>query len=502
MGVRMSGAPSDFPSLKPGGHVCLPYALAEEKHGIIAGFIRDGLLHGERCVYWGQAADFSALSLHLEATGVQVSSLRDRGTLVFADMAKVPAREFDTDAYIASMREAVASARAEGYTGLRVASDPDAKARSMIDPEPLALLENALSQICDDLHATCLCAFEQSASDSALLEVALATHEVAIVAGRLCENPYFKKPGQDSGQPSGPERAARMAAIILETATARDLLEAESAALIVESSRSDKRDTEHRRQIAALSRAIEARDRLLITTARWLSRPMPAMCFHLDELAKDPRFHQCHTDLEACDEHLAAMTRLSRGLDEIASFLQLQVVLRPEELDLVEVARAAIAELREDPSSDQVEVALEGTARIIGTWDRLRLTRLFYSLIRTAREQGYGARVRLRLEDLLQFARVRLEFILPHAPSLSDSGECLRALAYGPSGESDYERLAVQLWPAREIVRLMGGTLGISTWADARVIFTLDLPKSAAVSMKSEDKDSATLQSEERPSGQ
>jgi hypothetical protein len=24
---------------------------------------------------------------------------------------------------------------------------------------------------------------------------------------------------------------------------------------------------------------------------------------------------------------------------------------------------------------------------------------------------------------------------------------------------------------------MMGGTLGISTWADARVIFTLDLPK-------------------------
>jgi hypothetical protein len=229
---------------------------------------------------------------------------------------------------------------------------------------------------------------------------------------------------------------------------------------------------------------------------------MPAMCSHLQDLVKDPRFRQCQTELEACDEHLAAVTRLSRGLDEIASFLQLQVVLRPEELDLVEVAHAAIAELREDSLSDQVEVALEGTARIIGTWDRLRLTRLFYSLIRTAREQGNDARVRLRLDDLPHFARVRLEFMLPHAPSLSDSGERARALAYGPSGESDYERLAVQLWPAREIVRIMGGTLGISTWADARVIFTLDLPKSTAIPMKSEDKDEALLQSEQRPSGQ
>ena len=140
---------------------------------------------------------------------------------------------------------------------------------------------------------------------------------------------------------------------------------------------------------------------------------------------------------------------------------------------------------------------LEGSPQINGTWDRLRLTRLFYSLIRTAREQGYDARVRLRLDDLLRFVRVRLEFMLPHAPALSDSGERLRTLAYGPSGESDYERLAVQLWLAIEIVRMMGGTLGVSTWADARVIFTLDLPKSALPSQSH----SALLPSEERTPG-
>jgi hypothetical protein len=202
------------------------------------------------------------------------------------------------------------------------------------------------------------------------------------------------------------------------------------------------------------------------------------MCSRLEELGKDVNFSQCHDTLETCSEHLAAVTRLSRGLDDIASFLQMQVVLRPEELDLVEVVRSTIADLDEFPTVEHVEIVLEGTSRIAGTWDRLRLTRLFQSLIRTAREQGQDARVRLRLDDLLQFARVRLEFMLPHAPSLSDSGERARALAYGPSGESDYERLALHLWSAREIVRMMGGTLGISTWADARVLFTLDLPKS------------------------
>ncbi len=474
----MSGAPNDFLSLKSGGHVCLPYALEEERHGIVAGFIHDGLVRGERCIYWGQDAGFATLAPHLERRGVPVSVLRERGSLVLVDVAQVPPPQSSEGAYTAAMQAAVASARTDGYVGLRIASDPGTKVRSTVERGQLEAIENVLTRVCEDLHATCLCTFEQNADDPALLEVALATHEVAIIAGRLCANPYFKHAGK---------RAAWMATTILESATAHDLLEAESAALILESSRASRRDAEQRQQIAMLSRAVEARDRLVITAARWLARPIPAMCSRLDELAKDPRFEPCHAELETCDEHLAAVSRLSRGLDEIAAFLQMQVVLRPEDLNLVEVARVAIGELCEDQAGDQVEVTLEGAARIVGTWDRLRLTRLFYSLIRTAREQGYDARVRLRLDDLRQFARVRLEFTLPHAPSLSDSGERVRTLAYGPSGESDYERLAVQLWPAREIVRMMGGTLGISTWADARVIFTLDLPKSPPASLQPSD---------------
>jgi MEDS: MEthanogen/methylotroph, DcmR Sensory domain len=496
----MSGAPYDFPSLKPGGHVCLPYVGDEEKHEAIAGFFHDGVLRGERCLYWGSVAGFAALLSCLEHRNVSAAVLRDRGAIVFADSKQGLPPRFDAQTQATTIRAASASARSEGYAGLRVASAPDLGTREAIDRDRLASLEHSLSRLYDDQHVTGLCAFDQRAPNGMPLDVALATHELAIIAGRLCSNPYFNSTSSGQHSPGGTARTAWMTENILETASTHELLEAESAALIVENSRSAKRDADYRRQIAALSRAVEARDRLIITAARWLSRPMPAMCSHLQDLAKDQRFQQCQTELETCDEHLAAMTRLSHGLDEIASFLQMQVVLRPEKLDLVEVARAAISEIEDDRTADQVEVALDGAARIMGTWDRLRLTRLFYSLIRTAREQGYNTGVRLRLDDLLQFARVRIEFMLPHAPALSDSGERVRTLAYGPSGESDYERLAVQLWPAREIVRMMGGTLGISTWADARVIFTLDLPK-ASPPLPVEDKPSS-LHSEDRLSRQ
>lgn len=472
-----SEAPHDFPSLKPGGHVCLPYAKEEEKHAAIAGFLHDGLVRGERCIYFGTETGFGAMLARLEACGVPVLHLCERKTLVFAAARAGPG--FDPKQQLDSIRNAVMAARSEGYTGLRVADDPEPGTRSTQSREQLAAFEGSLAQLLADCHATGLCAFDQRTCDTTSLEVALATHAIAMVAGQVCENPFFNTQGQVPAGLSRDERVSWMAANILETARARELLDAENAALIVQNSFAAKRDAAYRRHIAALSRSIEARDRLLVTAARWLARPLPAMCHHLDDLARDTNLARYQQTFETCGDHAAAIARLSRGLDEIASFLQMQVVLRPERVDLVEIARAAIEELKEETTLEGIDVVLGGAEQLGGTWDRLRLSRLILSLIRTAREQGYDTRVRLRLDDLGHFARIRFEFMLPHAPALSDSAERPRSLAYGPSGESDYERLALHTWSAREIVRLMGGTLGISTWADARVVFTLDLPKTA-----------------------
>ena len=472
----MSESLDDFPSLKPGGHVCLPYAREEDKHSAIAGFIHDGLVRGERCAYLGTPDGFARLLPHLEARGIATEAVRQRSALVFSDTTSSD-EGFDPVEQTATIRKAVTAARSAGFASLRVVGDPDTRARSALDHEQLAIFESLLSALYGDVRATGLCAFDQRAVDPRSLEVALSTHEVAIVDGRMCDNPFFGVRGPVPGQPSGREHAACMTAAILERAEARALLEEENAALIMASSRTAKRDAAFRKHLATLTRSLEARDRLLITIARWLARPLPAMCDHLGELVQHEDSARFRHTLETCGEHLSAVTRLSHGLDEIASFLQLQVVLRPERLDLVEVARAAIAELKASSQLGGLEISLDGAEHVEGAWDRLRLLRLFLSLIRTAREQGYDARIRLRVDDLGQFARIRLEFLLPQAPALSDSGERTRSLAYGPSGESDYERLAVHTWSAREIVRLMGGTLGISTWADARVVFTLDLPK-------------------------
>jgi hypothetical protein len=474
MGERTSEAPHDFDSLKPGGHVCLSHKTTEEKFDALARFILGGVVRGERCLFWGDASEFATASPHLESRGVPVPVLLERTALQLATRGG-PTAARDPESQAAGIRAAAHAARAEGYTGLRVVGATSAHAGANHDQ--LERLERLLSGVYVEAHATGLCVFDHAHTDPAVLELALCTHEVAIVDGRLCPNPFFSFPYASTEQHRALDRVEWMSATILQAASKAEVMESQSAALIVESSRVGQRDMAYRKEIATLRRAVEARDRLIVTAARWLARPLPAMCTHLEEMARDHRMSHCHDTLEGCSEHLAAMTRLSRGLDEIASFVQMQVVLRPEQLDIIQAARAAIAEVNDDPGATKVTIKMDGPASVIGSWDRLRVGRLFCSLLQTAREQGFDSQVQLRIDDLIHFIRIRLEFTLPHAPSLSDSGERVRSLAYGGSSESDYDRLAVQLWSAREIVRMMGGTLGISTWADARVIFTLDLPK-------------------------
>jgi len=96
------------------------------------------------------------------------------------------------------------------------------------------------------------------------------------------------------------------------------------------------------------------------------------------------------------------------------------------------------------------------------------------SLLTAACEHGWGTPLEMRVEELGELARLTLRF---HAVEVDP-----RAGAPGLSGghaslPPGYDRLGMELWTTRELVRLMGGTFGVSSFADAQVAFTVELPR-------------------------
>jgi hypothetical protein len=104
------------------------------------------------------------------------------------------------------------------------------------------------------------------------------------------------------------------------------------------------------------------------------------------------------------------------------------------------------------------------------------------TLVEVGGEHGLGSPVDFRLEDLGSDVRLTVQFhAFSHDPCLApsvgrrDSG----APALLPGCESPDDQLALALWPPREMIRQMGGSFGMSIWADARVRITIELPRSA-----------------------
>jgi hypothetical protein len=467
---------TSLPALGAGDHVCLPYATFDESCDVMADYLRDGVRRGERSVFWGNPAHREAIEAGLTKRGLPLSHMRNESSFLFMTSTEIDRGTYKHDSHEAILSQAVRNARAAGFSGLRFIMEPNEAEDK--DTDHLFRRESALAASLSEAHASALCLYNRQDLTTKTLPLILGYHTLALVEGKLCRNPFVHLSNGKNHNEQSP--TDWMMHTILNNEEVRERIDEQYAILIHEAARLGKSDEHHCHHIETLTRALESRDRLLVTIARWLSRPLPSLCAHLESFNQDERMHSVRNLLEPCGDYLAGILRLSNGLDEIASFLQMQIALRPEPLDIVKVAHKAIADVLKEGRAAELKVQMNGVPTLEGSWDRLRVSRLFQSLIRTARDQGYGSKVQLSLVDLKSIARIQVEFHHPNIES-APTGSLLRDStnhAERPADESAYERLGVTLWPSRELVRAMGGSFGISTWADARVVFTIDLPKS------------------------
>jgi hypothetical protein len=107
-------------------------------------------------------------------------------------------------------------------------------------------------------------------------------------------------------------------------------------------------------------------------------------------------------------------------------------------------------------------------------WDRRRISEMVASLLTAASEHGWGTPLELRVEELGELARLTLRFHALEVDPIAGAPGLGGGHAPLPPG---YDRLGMELWTTRELVRLMGGTFGVSSFADAQVAFTVELPR-------------------------
>jgi len=478
----------ELSNIKHGDHICLPYDSISERHDVVIPFIAEGLARGERCVYVVEDDQRDELLGGLSAAGVNTTRAIERGALWLRTVQEIYLRsgKFDPDDTLAYIDQLITQALAEGFTGLRGTGEMGAGQAKSIPWETVRSYEARVNEWFSKRPFVGLCRYHRSSFSPAVIHDVLRTHPVAIVAHKLCRNPYFEKPDvalAPDGEAARVEwmlrqlRWSRLAELRLREMT-RSL--ADQAARLAADNQSHHRDDQQQ------ERAIRIRDRLLAILAQELAVPVAGLS---DELGAEP-------GVRAIDDrggararggmvarHLRRLGSLVEELRNVSRLTNRQTPMDLDDLDLVDLARQVLLRHREPLAASGCRLAFHAEPRIQGRWDRRRVEQLLVNLVGIAVRHGAGRPVAVDLSADADSTRARIGFSgMPLAPD-DDEERLFEEVEIALGGCAPRSPFGVLgLWGARDIAGALGGAIHVAESApgpDGTVAttVTLELPR-------------------------
>jgi signal transduction histidine kinase len=474
----MGAIHQEIAGLEPGAHICLPFVSADDHESTVAAFVRGGLRRGERCLYIGSAAAREGIARRLNEEGMPVGRALEDRALILLDLSDVygRGRPFDPVHQAKVLEALIDAARSDGFNGFRGVEEAPEGLHDSIDPLALLQYEAAASEVLHAKQALALCPYDRRRTPPGTMVGILRSHPLTLLGGRLCVNPLCDPPAYLRGQVGEAQKLDWMINQILSSEQSRRYDQAVNDALLREATSLAAKVQRIKGEAEDLQRAVEARDLLWGAVARRLREPVDRLGDKMSVLLGDERLRVARAVLEGSHEDLEELRELAGRIDGIAAFAAMHGSLRPERMDLVETTRHALTAFKADPAHQRVEVELAAPPAVVGNWDRRRVAEMIGSLLTAACDHGWGTPLALRVEELGELARLTLRFHaleldpIAGAPGLGGGG------GHAPLS-SGYDRLGMELWTTRELVRLMGGTFGVSSFADAHVAFTVELPR-------------------------
>jgi DNA-binding winged helix-turn-helix (wHTH) protein len=174
-------------------HAAHIYESREEQLGVAAAFFRASLGERLRCVYVHDQRDDAAALRGLVRAGLDASTAVEKAHLQLAGRGLLPAApgELSVEGLMQFLGERVREAEAAGYDGIRGVGDM----AWTIPADPLHTwlpqYETLVTGAFNTLSAAAICQYDRSRFGAGSLCDVLFTHPWLIIAGTLCQNPYY-----------------------------------------------------------------------------------------------------------------------------------------------------------------------------------------------------------------------------------------------------------------------------------------------------------------------
>jgi MEDS: MEthanogen/methylotroph, DcmR Sensory domain len=187
-------------AFRQGDHICSIYDTEEEQLTTAEAYLADGLARGERCLYVGATrAALQRFDVALQAAGLDAAALMERGVLIELTHAEghlIDGR-FDCERMLRMLDDMVGRAIADGFPAMRACGDMSWLLLEAPGSAEVGEYEARLNRFFATTRSAAMCQYNRQRLPPPLIDMALATHSTAVVAGHHKFNPFFQA-GRDA----------------------------------------------------------------------------------------------------------------------------------------------------------------------------------------------------------------------------------------------------------------------------------------------------------------
>jgi two-component sensor histidine kinase len=209
--------------LKVHDHLCLIYETQVEQFTAIVPYLHLGLERGEQCIYIADENSAAIVSEAMHTAGIDVDAARRSGALLLTDKQDTYLKQgyFDPDEMIRFLAEATRTAKAAGFTALRVATEMTWALGYAVGLERLIEYEARLNDFSPTYDILAMCQYNCCRFAPEIILDVIRTHPLVIFGQRVCHNFYYVPPAQFLSPHQADQEVNRLLANIYDRETAQ-----------------------------------------------------------------------------------------------------------------------------------------------------------------------------------------------------------------------------------------------------------------------------------------
>ena len=177
-------------------HVCAFFSSTQEEYATLLPFVRDGIERGERAFHVLPSQYREEHLEQLRGAGIDVAEAQRRRQLDVATPEETYLRggRFNKDAMLALIQEALKTGTTLGFPLTRLIAHAETVVEDWSSVNEWIEYETRLNDVLPSYDDPVICTYDANLLNGTIAVDILRTHPVAIIGGRLYENPFFMPP--------------------------------------------------------------------------------------------------------------------------------------------------------------------------------------------------------------------------------------------------------------------------------------------------------------------